>query len=94
MNPNLTNLGDTLGPEQYSFLFDGNAQTLDHVLVSQDGGWYDVGQPSGHMARSYEVLFTDFLPALRARDFSAAELDTLMVRNPANAFAVAVRTTR
>ena len=66
---------------------------LDRVLISQDAGWYSVGQPS-HMSRSYEVLFTDFLPALRARGFSAAELDTLLVRNPAKAFAVSVRAAR
>ena len=71
-----------------------DAGLLDRVLISQDAGWYDVGQSSGHMSRSYEVLFTDFLPALRARDFGEAEIDTLLVRNPAKAFAVSVRTTR
>jgi phosphotriesterase-related protein len=71
-----------------------DAGLLNRVLVSQDAGWYAVGQPSGHMARSYEVLFTHFLPALRARGFTAAEIDTLLVRNPATAFAVSVRTTR
>ena len=71
-----------------------DAGLLDHVLISQDAGWYSVGQPSGHMARSYEVMFTAFLPALRARGFTAAEIDTLLVRNPARAFAVSVRTTR
>ena len=71
-----------------------DAGLLGRVLVSQDAGWYDVGKSSGHMARSYEVLFTDFLPALRARGFTAAEIDTLLVRNPASAFAVSVRTTR
>jgi phosphotriesterase-related protein len=71
-----------------------DAGLLDHVLISHDAGWYSVGQPSGHMARSYEVMFTDFLPALRARGFSAAEIDTLLVRNPARALSVSVRTTR
>ena len=34
VEPNLTNLCDALGPQQqYSFVFDGNAQALDHVLV-------------------------------------------------------------
>lgn len=70
------------------------AGLLDRVLISQDAGWYAVGQRSGHMGRSYEVLFTAFLPALRARGFTAAEIDTLMVRNPASAFAVSVRDTR
>ena len=65
-----------------------DAGLLDHVLISHDGGWYDVGRPSGHMSRSYEVLFTDFLPALRARGFSATEIETLLVRNPARALSV------
>jgi len=71
-----------------------DAGLLDNVLISQDAGWYNVGQPRGGTSRSYEVVFTEFLPALRARGFSAAEIDTLLVRNPARAFAVSVRTTR
>jgi phosphotriesterase-related protein len=69
-------------------------ELLERVLISQDAGWYSVGQAMGHMTRSYEVLFTDFLPAIRARGFSATEIETLLVRNPARAFAVSVRTTR
>jgi predicted metal-dependent phosphotriesterase family hydrolase len=65
---------------------------LDQVLISQDAGWYNVGQDGGGAARSYETLFTHFLPALRSRGFTAGEIDTLIVRNPAKAFAVAVRT--
>jgi uncharacterized protein len=35
VEPNLTNLGDLLGPQgHYSFVFDGTAQALDHVLVN------------------------------------------------------------
>jgi hypothetical protein len=35
VHPDLTNLGDSLNPgDRYSFVFDGNAQTLDHVLVN------------------------------------------------------------
>lgn len=31
----LTNLGDTLAPEQrYSYVFEGNSQAIDHILVS------------------------------------------------------------
>ena len=71
-----------------------DAGLLDHVLISQDAGWYNVGQVGGGTSRSYEVMFTDFLPALRARGFTAAEIDTLLVRNPAKAFAVEARTTR
>src|SRR5204863_3493241 len=36
VNPDLTNLIDTLpAAQQYSYNFDGNAQTLDHIIVNQ-----------------------------------------------------------
>jgi predicted extracellular nuclease len=36
VNPNLINLIETLpSSERYSYVFDGNAQALDHILVSQ-----------------------------------------------------------
>ncbi len=36
VNPNLTDLLDTLpATEQYSYNFDGNAQTLDHIIVNR-----------------------------------------------------------
>jgi uncharacterized protein len=35
VNPDLVNLGDGLGAaQQYSFVFDGNAQALDHIIVN------------------------------------------------------------
>ena len=35
VDPDLKNLGDGLGAaQQYSFVFDGNAQALDHILVN------------------------------------------------------------
>ena len=34
VNPDFVPLDDTLGADQYSFLFDGIAQTLDHILVN------------------------------------------------------------
>jgi predicted extracellular nuclease len=37
VNPDFTNLIDSLPPsERYSFVFDGNAQVLDHVLVGSN----------------------------------------------------------
>jgi len=68
-----------------------DAGLLDHVLVSQDAGWYQVGTPGGGTFRSYETIFRSFLPALRARGFDDAEIDLLMRRNPAAAFTVSVR---
>lgn len=65
---------------------------LHRVLVSQDAGWYHVEQPHGGTIRGYDFLFTTFVPALRAAGFSQADIDTLLVRNPAEAFSIRVRT--
>ncbi|GAB2493008.1 lamin tail domain-containing protein [Pseudoxanthomonas sangjuensis] len=37
VDPDLVNLGELVPPsERYSYVFDGNAQTLDHVLVNEE----------------------------------------------------------
>jgi phosphotriesterase-related protein len=61
---------------------------LDRVLVSQDAGWYHVGEPGGGNYRSYAFLFDSFVPALRTAGLAEAEIRTLLVENPARAFAV------
>ena len=58
------------------------ARLLDRVLVSQDAGWYHVGEPDGGTYRPHDLIFTDFLPALRARGLTAGEITQLMVDNP------------
>jgi len=65
---------------------------LNHVLVSQDVGWYHVGEPHGGTFRTYETVFTEFIPALRAAGFTEAEIRTLFTNNPANAFSISTRT--
>jgi phosphotriesterase-related protein len=64
---------------------------LDRVLVSQDAGWFHVGEPGGGSYRSHAFLFDSFVPALRARGLGDAEVRTLLVENPARAFAVEQR---
>jgi phosphotriesterase-related protein len=61
---------------------------LDRVLVSQDAGWYWVGEPAGGNFRPYDTLFTVFLPALRAAGLTDEQVRQLTVDNPARAFAV------
>ena len=58
------------------------------VLVSHDAGWFDPAKPGGGTYRGYEVLFTDFLPGLRQAGVSEGEIESLLVKNPAKAFAV------
>ena len=67
---------------------------LEQVLVSQDAGWYHVGEPRGGGFRSYAYLFETFVPALRARGLRDADIRTLLVENPARAFAPRVRRPR
>jgi phosphotriesterase-related protein len=64
---------------------------LDRVLVSQDAGWYRVGEPGGGSYRPHTFLFDAFLPALRARGLGDGEVRQLLVDNPARAFAVGRR---
>jgi phosphotriesterase-related protein len=65
---------------------------LTQVLISQDAGWYSVGEADGGKFRSYTSIFEQFLPALSKAGFSKKEIHTLMVANPAEAFTVRVRT--
>jgi phosphotriesterase-related protein len=55
---------------------------LSRVLLSQDSGWYHVGEPNGGDFHPYDFLFVEFLPLLRRAGFSAKEIDTLVIRNP------------
>ena len=61
---------------------------LHRVLLSHDAGWYDPDKPNGGTFRPYDLLFTVFLPALRANGFTEAEIQTLSVGNPAAALTI------
>lgn len=67
------------------------AGLLDHVLLSQDAGWYHVGEPGGGQWRPFEFFFVEFLPKLRAAGFSEAEVMQLTETNPVRAFAIRPR---
>ena len=58
---------------------------LDRVLVSQDAGWYRVGEPGGGQFRAYDTLFTTFIPALRSAGLTDVDIRQLLVTNPARA---------
>ena len=64
---------------------------LGRILVSQDAGWYHVGEPEGGTYRPHTLLFEEFVPALRARGLSTDQVRTLLIDNPARAFAIRVR---
>jgi len=54
---------------------------LNRTLISQDAGWYHVGEPGGGEFRGYTYLYSDFLPRLKTE-----EVAMLMWENPRAAF--------
>jgi phosphotriesterase-related protein len=64
---------------------------LRHVLVSQDAGWYRVGEPRGGEIRGYDAIFAALLPALQNAGFTQADIDTLFIHNPARALSIDIR---
>jgi predicted metal-dependent phosphotriesterase family hydrolase len=58
---------------------------LGHVLVSHDAGWYHVGEPGGGTFRSYDTLFTKFVPAAAATGLGKTDMHQLLVENPRRA---------
>jgi phosphotriesterase-related protein len=61
---------------------------LHRILLSQDAGWFHVGEPGGGEFRGYETLFTEFLPALRKAALTEDEINTLVIRNPRHALSL------
>ncbi|HEU5138286.1 MAG TPA: hypothetical protein VFU13_24280 [Steroidobacteraceae bacterium] len=68
-----------------------DAKLLHRVLVSQDAGWYSVGEPEGGKFRPYDTVFTEFIPALKARGLRDEEIAQIFVKNPSTALAIRVR---
>ncbi|MBY0432849.1 MAG: phosphotriesterase [Cyclobacteriaceae bacterium] len=64
---------------------------LHRTLLSHDAGWYHVGEPGGGDYRGYITLFQELLPRLRQEGFSEEEIDQVLHKNPAEAFAVHIR---
>lgn len=60
---------------------------LDHVLVSHDAGWYHVGEPGGGTFRSFETVFSQFVPALKRAGLTDDDVRRLLVANPAKTLA-------
>lgn len=60
----------------------------EQILLSQDAGWYNVGQPRGGNIRGYEYLIEDFVPLVKKNEFSQNLIDKIIVKNPAKAFQI------
>jgi phosphotriesterase-related protein len=64
---------------------------LGRVLISHDAGWYAPDKPDGGTFRDFQVMFTEFLPMLKKAGFTDAEIDQIVIKNPARAFTVETR---
>jgi phosphotriesterase-related protein len=60
----------------------------DNLLLSQDAGWYNVGDVGGGKIRGFAYLVEKFLPALRTVGVNQKLIEKLTVTNPARAFAI------
>lgn len=61
------------------------------LLISQDAGWYTVGEPGGGEPRPYDKLLTEFLPALERSGISEETCRRLVTANPQRALTPIVR---
>ncbi len=66
-------------------------QLLHRVLISHDAGWFDPGKPEGGTFRPFTAIFQKLIPALKATGFTQKEIDQLLIKNPAKAYAVSKR---
>lgn len=60
----------------------------DNLLLSQDAGWYNVGQPKGGNIRGYAYIIEEFLPLMRKSGIDQNTIDKLMIANPARALSI------
>jgi len=61
----------------------------DQLLLSQDAGWYHVGEKGGGNIRSYAYLVKGFIPLMSKKGFSRESIGKILVKNPSRAFQMA-----
>jgi phosphotriesterase-related protein len=61
---------------------------LNGALLSHDAGWYQPGEGDGGNYRGYTNIFKQLFPLLLKKGFTENDLDQLLIKNPAKAFAI------
>lgn len=64
---------------------------LDHILISHDAGWYDIGEKNGGGFRGYTEIFTTLIPRLKKNGFTQKDIDQILRENPKRAYMIHVR---
>lgn len=75
-----------------ALVFMKNKRLAHRVLISHDAGWYKPDEPDGSF-QGYTAIFTDLIPRLYAKGFTKKDRVQLLVKNPAAAMQMKVRTT-
>ena len=63
----------------------------DRLLISQDAGWYHIGEPKGGSFRPYTLIFANFIPLLRRSGITPEQIRSLLIDNPRKALTLQVR---
>jgi len=64
---------------------------LHRVLLSQDAGWYDPDKPDGGNYQPHTLLFSELIPALNEAGITDADVNQILLKNPAKAFTLKKR---
>jgi phosphotriesterase-related protein len=71
------------------------AGLLNRTLVSQDAGWYNVGDEKGgqthNKIRPFTTIADQLIPALKQAGLTNAQIRQLIVENPAKAYTIKVK---
>lgn len=59
---------------------------LGQVLISHDAGWYDPAKVDGGDFVPFTNIFEKLIPVLKAKGFTDADFELLLVENPKRAF--------
>lgn len=60
----------------------------DRILLSQDTGWYQIGEPQGGNIKPYHHMFTDFIPFAINNGFDKQWLEQCVTNHPYHAMRV------
>lgn len=82
---------DNIGKHAEWIGFLKNKGRLGQVLISHDAGWYRPGEPDGGEFRGFTTISDKLVPALKENGFTDADIRTLLIANPAKAFAISIR---
>lgn len=86
----LDGLGWELDKHVEKLLFAKEKGILDRILISHDAGWYDP-QKQIQTIKPYTNIFNQLFPALQSRGFNKEELEQLISKNPARAYAIQIK---